>query len=113
MNSIEIEVNEEEGSEQGGFGGRLKGCREGQTELVFQPEAAQRSYLDRVDGLFAAVKYLHFLCLYLWSTVSPRNCELLPLIDAARVAPGFPVNLAFKRNAKLSFSMTPCDGCYF
>ena len=27
---IVIEVNEEEGSEEGGFGGRLKGCREGQ-----------------------------------------------------------------------------------
>ena len=45
VNSIIIKINEEEGSEQGGFGGRLKGCREGQTELVFQPEAAQRSYL--------------------------------------------------------------------
>ena len=45
VNSIVIKINEEEGSKQGGFGGRLKGCREGQTELVFQPEAAQRSYL--------------------------------------------------------------------
>ena len=35
VSSIVVEVNEEEGSEQGGFGGRLKGGREGQTELVF------------------------------------------------------------------------------
>ena len=35
VTSIVVEVNEEEGSEQGGFGGRLKGGREGQTELVF------------------------------------------------------------------------------
>ena len=51
MNSIVIEVNEEEGSEQGCFVGRLQGGGEGQTELVFQPEAAERTHLvvkDRV-----------------------------------------------------------------
>jgi len=49
VNSIVIKINEEEGSKQGGFGGRVKGWREGQTELVFQPEAAQRTYLVVVE----------------------------------------------------------------
>ena len=92
-NSIIIEVNEEESSEQGGFGGRLKGGWEGETKLIFQPEAAERPHLVVKDIFKHNIQ--NFLWLYLWSTVNPRNGELLPLIDATRVAPGFPINLMF------------------
>ena len=91
--SVIVKVDEEEGAQKRCLGCQVQGHWEGDGELVLQPQAAQGTNLLRILNENWLIFKMQKLFFYLWSTLSPGNCELFPLIDTTRVTPGFSVNL--------------------